>query len=174
MVLTFLVVLAYFMATDSHKTYFGVSALSIGCAYSAGSFVSVSINHITLNNSYQFLNENFVHVMKTSIIIAERNKNTEDKNALQRGKAIIISRGKNPLHQPNNKNSTHSTQRTHIRLVTLKNTNRQAGPIKINVEKIQIFSPVLHLLYRKKKNVHLPFWNSMSMPWLCVAIDYAA
>lgn len=52
MVLTFLVVLAYFMATDSHKTYFGVSALSIGCAYSAGSFVSVSINHnsiITIN-----------------------------------------------------------------------------------------------------------------------------
>lgn len=42
MVLTFVVVLAYLMATDSHKTYFGVSALSIGAAYCACSFVSVS------------------------------------------------------------------------------------------------------------------------------------
>lgn len=42
MILTFIVVLAYFMSTDSYKSYFGVSALSIGAAYSACSFVSVS------------------------------------------------------------------------------------------------------------------------------------
>lgn len=44
MILTFIVVLAYFMSTDSYKSYFGVSALSIGAAYSACSFVSVSKN----------------------------------------------------------------------------------------------------------------------------------
>lgn len=44
MVLTFIVVLAYFMSTDSYKSYFGVSSLSIGAAYSACSFVSVSVN----------------------------------------------------------------------------------------------------------------------------------
>lgn len=44
MTLTFIVVLAYFMSTDSYKSYFGVSSLSIGAAYSACSFVSVSIN----------------------------------------------------------------------------------------------------------------------------------
>lgn len=43
-ILTFIVVLAYFMSTDSYKSYFGVSALSIGAAYSACSFVSVSKN----------------------------------------------------------------------------------------------------------------------------------
>lgn len=43
MTLTFIVVLAYFMSTDSYKSYFGVSSLSVGAAYSACSFVSVSI-----------------------------------------------------------------------------------------------------------------------------------
>lgn len=43
MILTFIVVLAYFMSTDSYKSYFGVSSLSVGAAYSACSFVSVSI-----------------------------------------------------------------------------------------------------------------------------------
>lgn len=42
MVLTFIVVLAYFMSTDTYKSYFGVSSLSIGAAYGACSFVSVS------------------------------------------------------------------------------------------------------------------------------------
>lgn len=46
MVLTFIVVLAYFMSTDSYKSYFGVSSLSVGAAYTACSFVSVSLNQI--------------------------------------------------------------------------------------------------------------------------------
>lgn len=41
-ILTFIVVLVFYMSTDSYKSYFGVSALSIGAAYSACSFVSVS------------------------------------------------------------------------------------------------------------------------------------
>lgn len=41
-ILTFVVVLAYFMSTHSYKSYFGSSALAIGTAYSACSFVSVS------------------------------------------------------------------------------------------------------------------------------------
>lgn len=52
MVLTFIVVLAYFMSTDTYKSYFGVSSLSIGAAYGACSFVSVSIRK--LNNKYFF------------------------------------------------------------------------------------------------------------------------
>lgn len=47
LILTFIVVLAYFMSTDSYKSYFGVSSLSIGAAYSACSFVSVS-NNLTI------------------------------------------------------------------------------------------------------------------------------
>lgn len=42
LILTFVVVLAYFMSTHSYKSYFGSSALAIGAAYSACSFVSVS------------------------------------------------------------------------------------------------------------------------------------
>lgn len=41
-ILTFFVVLTYFMSTDSYKSYFGVSSLSIGAVYTACSFVSVS------------------------------------------------------------------------------------------------------------------------------------
>lgn len=42
--LTFIVVLVYLMSTDSYKSYFGVSSLTIGAAYGACSFVSVRIN----------------------------------------------------------------------------------------------------------------------------------
>lgn len=49
MILTFIVVLAYLMSTDSYKSYFGVSALSIGAAYGACSFVSVSKKYPTTN-----------------------------------------------------------------------------------------------------------------------------
>lgn len=41
MILTFVVVMAYLMSSDSYKSYFGVSSLTIGAAYSACSFVSV-------------------------------------------------------------------------------------------------------------------------------------
>lgn len=37
------------MSTDSYKSYFGVSALSIGAAYGACSFVSVSKKYPTTN-----------------------------------------------------------------------------------------------------------------------------
>lgn len=42
-ILTFVVVLTYFVSTDSSYRHFGSSSLTIGAAYSACSFVSVSI-----------------------------------------------------------------------------------------------------------------------------------
>lgn len=60
MILTFIVVLAYMMSTDSYKSYFGVSSLSIGAAYSACSFVSVCI-------SYKFL----CNVSKDNVLLAQ-------------------------------------------------------------------------------------------------------
>ena len=41
-ILTFTVVLAYFVSTSSYKRYLGSSAMVLGAAYSACSFVSVS------------------------------------------------------------------------------------------------------------------------------------
>lgn len=46
--LTFVIVLAYFMSIQSYKSYFGSTSLSIGAAYTACSFVSVSINSLLL------------------------------------------------------------------------------------------------------------------------------
>lgn len=57
MVLTFIVVLAYFMSTDTYKSYFGVSSLSIGAAYGACSFVSVSKNKT--NPMFSFKETNY-------------------------------------------------------------------------------------------------------------------
>lgn len=42
-ILTFVVVLSYLISTNSYKKYFGSSAIAIGAAYSACSFVSVRI-----------------------------------------------------------------------------------------------------------------------------------
>lgn len=42
-ILTFVVVLSYLISTNSYKKYFGSSAIAIGAAYSACSFVSVKI-----------------------------------------------------------------------------------------------------------------------------------
>lgn len=42
LILTFVVVLAYFMSIHSYKSFFGSSSLAIGAAYTACSFVSVS------------------------------------------------------------------------------------------------------------------------------------
>lgn len=52
MLLTFVVVLVYLMSTDSYKSYFGVSSLTIGAAYGACSFVSVRINCYLLSIVY--------------------------------------------------------------------------------------------------------------------------
>lgn len=41
-ILTFTVVLAYFVSTTSYKRFLGTSSMVIGAAYSACSFVSVS------------------------------------------------------------------------------------------------------------------------------------
>lgn len=43
-ILTFVVVLSYLISTNSYKKYFGSSAIAIGAAYSACSFVSVRIS----------------------------------------------------------------------------------------------------------------------------------
>lgn len=45
-ILTFIVVLAYLISTTSFKKHFGSSAIAIGAAYSACSFVSVRSNAI--------------------------------------------------------------------------------------------------------------------------------
>lgn len=42
LVLTFIVVLSYLVSTDSYKKHLGSAALSVGAAYCACSFVSVS------------------------------------------------------------------------------------------------------------------------------------
>lgn len=71
MVLTFIVVLAYFMSTDTYKSYFGVSSLSIGAAYGACSFVSVSKKRKFNNKMFLFLNsirKEEKHVTKSSSV----------------------------------------------------------------------------------------------------------
>lgn len=46
LVLTFIVVLSYLVSTDSYKKHLGSASLSVGAAYCACSFVSVSFFYI--------------------------------------------------------------------------------------------------------------------------------
>uniref|UniRef100_A0A182S7B4 Uncharacterized protein n=1 Tax=Anopheles maculatus TaxID=74869 RepID=A0A182S7B4_9DIPT len=65
-ILTFIVVLAYLISTSSFKKYFGSSAIAIGAAYSACSFVSVRSNNFCLppRQSQVFIS---IHSLRTSI-----------------------------------------------------------------------------------------------------------
>jgi hypothetical protein len=51
-ILTFIVVLSYLVSTNSYKKYLGTTSITIGAAYSACSFVSVSTLGILIFTNY--------------------------------------------------------------------------------------------------------------------------
>lgn len=154
------------MSTDSYKSYFGVSALSIGAAYGACSFVSVSKKYPTTNKyitNFHRSEERGLGIWKctrgmTNIKIVT--KNTKHMKSVE---SVRIRRGKKTSKNQERKNkkewqkkqaSWHTPRMWLLKANSLYTLTYEICCWGTETELINWF-----FFCFIQWNAHLPFWN---------------